>query len=333
MHCFCLCACFHANFASLELCVASHTRHAAPPAGENTLLLRSWVRGISRTVCRSILIFFNLVFRSGCWYLRYLIVNLSKRVLLSHHKPYLYCKMSFKQKHSISMSVLIKPVSEQQGHGNTDIDPSAKWDLECFSIAEPDLQANLNVNNQWKYILTGSTCALSCGKIHFAPPHTHTHTTGPPTPNASLCPSFPCSSDNNNNTFKIYVFMSILCICLWNELFLFFFFLLLFFRRCEIEATLERLKKLERDLSTKEQELKEREQRLKMWERKLIEHSSSPVSPSLVLLHLDAPHFSTHVLLEALRRTDVCWSEEKKGGSQRRDEKHIGAVWVSMWNW
>ncbi|XP_062288342.1 mitogen-activated protein kinase kinase kinase 20 isoform X2 [Scomber scombrus] len=47
--------------------------------------------------------------------------------------------------------------------------------------------------------------------------------------------------------------------------------------RCEIEATLERLKKLERDLSTKEQELKERERRLKMWERKLIEQSDSPL--------------------------------------------------------
>uniref|UniRef100_A0A8C7HWT4 Mitogen-activated protein kinase kinase kinase 20-like n=1 Tax=Oncorhynchus kisutch TaxID=8019 RepID=A0A8C7HWT4_ONCKI len=49
---------------------------------------------------------------------------------------------------------------------------------------------------------------------------------------------------------------------------------------CEIEATLERLKKLERDLSTKEQELKERERRLKMWERKLIEQSNTPVSSS-----------------------------------------------------
>jgi len=56
-------------------------------------------------------------------------------------------------------------------------------------------------------------------------------------------------------------------------------------RRCEIEATLERLKKLERDLSSKEQELKERERRLKVWERKLIEQSSSPVSPSLSPLH------------------------------------------------
>ncbi|XP_041663040.1 mitogen-activated protein kinase kinase kinase 20 isoform X1 [Cheilinus undulatus] len=51
--------------------------------------------------------------------------------------------------------------------------------------------------------------------------------------------------------------------------------------RIEIEATLERLKKLERDLSTKEQELKERERRLKMWERKLIEQSNSPLLPTL----------------------------------------------------
>ncbi|KAM9448311.1 mitogen-activated protein kinase kinase kinase 20-like isoform 1-T1 [Salvelinus alpinus] len=50
---------------------------------------------------------------------------------------------------------------------------------------------------------------------------------------------------------------------------------------CEIEATLERLKKLERDLSTKEQELKERERRLKMWERKLIEQSNTPLLPNL----------------------------------------------------
>lgn len=51
--------------------------------------------------------------------------------------------------------------------------------------------------------------------------------------------------------------------------------------RCEIEATLQRLKKLERDLSTKEQELKEREQHLKMWERKLIEQSNTPLLPTL----------------------------------------------------
>ncbi|XP_072541935.1 mitogen-activated protein kinase kinase kinase 20 isoform X1 [Salminus brasiliensis] len=53
--------------------------------------------------------------------------------------------------------------------------------------------------------------------------------------------------------------------------------------RREIEATLERLKKLERDLSTKEQELKERERRLKMWERKLVEQSNTPLLPNLAI--------------------------------------------------
>uniref|UniRef100_A0A8C5WFA1 Protein kinase domain-containing protein n=1 Tax=Leptobrachium leishanense TaxID=445787 RepID=A0A8C5WFA1_9ANUR len=47
--------------------------------------------------------------------------------------------------------------------------------------------------------------------------------------------------------------------------------------RCEIEETLERLKKLERDLSFKEQELKEREKRLKIWEKKLTEQSHTPL--------------------------------------------------------
>ncbi|MEE6489654.1 hypothetical protein FKM82_015637 [Ascaphus truei] len=50
--------------------------------------------------------------------------------------------------------------------------------------------------------------------------------------------------------------------------------------RCEIEETLERLKKLERDLSFKEQELKEREKRLKVWEQKLTEQSHTPLLPS-----------------------------------------------------
>ncbi|XP_035391997.1 mitogen-activated protein kinase kinase kinase 20 isoform X5 [Electrophorus electricus] len=51
--------------------------------------------------------------------------------------------------------------------------------------------------------------------------------------------------------------------------------------RGEIDATLERLKKLERDLSSKEQELKERERQLKVWERKLIEQSNMPLLPTL----------------------------------------------------
>ncbi|KAL2087842.1 hypothetical protein ACEWY4_016670 [Coilia grayii] len=57
--------------------------------------------------------------------------------------------------------------------------------------------------------------------------------------------------------------------------------------RCEIDATLERLKLLERELSTKEQELERREQRLREWEQQLMERSRapapfySPVSASL----------------------------------------------------
>ncbi|XP_042558805.1 mitogen-activated protein kinase kinase kinase 20 [Clupea harengus] len=48
---------------------------------------------------------------------------------------------------------------------------------------------------------------------------------------------------------------------------------------CEIDATLERLKMLERELSTKEQELEKREQRLREWEQQLMERSSrAPVS-------------------------------------------------------
>ncbi|KAJ3592437.1 hypothetical protein NHX12_007564 [Muraenolepis orangiensis] len=46
--------------------------------------------------------------------------------------------------------------------------------------------------------------------------------------------------------------------------------------RCEIDATLDRLKRLERDLGSKEQELEEREQHLKMWEQKLIQQSNTP---------------------------------------------------------
>ena len=63
--------------------------------------------------------------------------------------------------------------------------------------------------------------------------------------------------------------------------------------RCEIEATLDRLKKLERDLSSKEKELKERERRLKIWERKLIDQSNTPVShPSTAPRH-PPPHSNT----------------------------------------
>lgn len=90
-------------------------------------------------------------------------------------------------------------------------------------------------------------------------------------------------------------------------------------RRCEIEATLERLKKLERDLSTKEQELKEREHRLKMWERKLIEQSSSPVSSSLFPLHLG----STFTPLRAERQQQVSSGGAASDSFSRAPEKAL----------
>uniref|UniRef100_A0A8C1H506 Mitogen-activated protein kinase kinase kinase 20 n=1 Tax=Cyprinus carpio carpio TaxID=630221 RepID=A0A8C1H506_CYPCA len=67
--------------------------------------------------------------------------------------------------------------------------------------------------------------------------------------------------------------------------------------RCEIEATLERLKRLERDLSTKEQVLKERERRLKMWERKLIEQSNIPLLPNLAIHSWTEEHVVGRIFL------------------------------------
>ncbi|KAG7331101.1 hypothetical protein KOW79_005070 [Hemibagrus wyckioides] len=83
--------------------------------------------------------------------------------------------------------------------------------------------------------------------------------------------------------------------------------------RREIEATLDRLKKLERDLSTKEQELKERERRLKMWEKKLIEQSNTPLLPNLAIHIWTEEHvyfwmsqiFGTGVECEMQRYADV----------------------------
>ncbi|KAG8510505.1 Mitogen-activated protein kinase kinase kinase 20, partial [Galemys pyrenaicus] len=63
--------------------------------------------------------------------------------------------------------------------------------------------------------------------------------------------------------------------------------------RCEIEATLERLKKLERDLSFKEQELKERERRLKMWEQKLTEQSNTPLLLPLAARMAEESYFES----------------------------------------
>ncbi|XP_053739699.1 protein kinase Npk [Synchiropus splendidus] len=54
--------------------------------------------------------------------------------------------------------------------------------------------------------------------------------------------------------------------------------------RCEIESTLERLRKLERELYSKEKELEERERRLRLWEERLMERSSMSPSPTSLLM-------------------------------------------------
>ncbi|XP_071778215.1 uncharacterized protein LOC139929262 [Centroberyx gerrardi] len=54
--------------------------------------------------------------------------------------------------------------------------------------------------------------------------------------------------------------------------------------RCEIESTLERLRKLERELYSKEKELEERERRLRLWEERLMERSSMTPSPTSLLM-------------------------------------------------
>ncbi|XP_047446137.1 tyrosine-protein kinase ABL2-like [Mugil cephalus] len=54
--------------------------------------------------------------------------------------------------------------------------------------------------------------------------------------------------------------------------------------RCEIESTLERLRKLERELYSKEKELEERERRLKLWEERLMERSNMTPSPTSLLM-------------------------------------------------
>ncbi|XP_039613574.1 mitogen-activated protein kinase kinase kinase 20 isoform X2 [Polypterus senegalus] len=90
--------------------------------------------------------------------------------------------------------------------------------------------------------------------------------------------------------------------------------------RCEIEATLERLKKLERDLSTKEQELKEREQRLKMWERKLVEQSNTPLLPSYDIYTWTEEH--VHFWVEQLFNEGE-FSSDMKRYAELIKENHI----------
>uniref|UniRef100_UPI0037E87A8F mitogen-activated protein kinase kinase kinase 20-like n=1 Tax=Semicossyphus pulcher TaxID=241346 RepID=UPI0037E87A8F len=64
--------------------------------------------------------------------------------------------------------------------------------------------------------------------------------------------------------------------------------------RCEIESTLERLRKLERELYSKEKELEERERRLRLWEERLMERSNMSPSPTSLLMERSniSPFFS-----------------------------------------
>ncbi|KAM6919332.1 uncharacterized protein FYW49_008855 [Xenentodon cancila] len=64
--------------------------------------------------------------------------------------------------------------------------------------------------------------------------------------------------------------------------------------RCEIESTLERLRKLERELYSKEKELEERERRLRLWEERLMERSNRTPSPTSLLMERSniSPFFS-----------------------------------------
>ncbi|XP_076000725.1 protein kinase Npk [Genypterus blacodes] len=66
--------------------------------------------------------------------------------------------------------------------------------------------------------------------------------------------------------------------------------------RCEIEATLDRLRKLERELYSKEKELEERERRLKLWEERLMERSNmTPSSTSLLMERSNISPFFTSI--------------------------------------
>uniref|UniRef100_A0A8C6TFX4 Protein kinase domain-containing protein n=1 Tax=Neogobius melanostomus TaxID=47308 RepID=A0A8C6TFX4_9GOBI len=63
--------------------------------------------------------------------------------------------------------------------------------------------------------------------------------------------------------------------------------------RCEIESTLERLRKLERELYSKEKELEERERRLKLWEERLMQRSNMSPSPTSLLMDSNISPFFT----------------------------------------
>ncbi|KAK0146910.1 Mitogen-activated protein kinase kinase kinase 20 [Merluccius polli] len=94
--------------------------------------------------------------------------------------------------------------------------------------------------------------------------------------------------------------------------------------RCEIEATLERLKKMERDLSNKEEVLKERERHLKMWEQKLIQQSNTPLFLP-VSRKISSKSFYESKMAETNTSQMSCHiSTSASGGSDEREEEEVG---------
>ncbi|XP_041698641.2 mitogen-activated protein kinase kinase kinase 20 [Coregonus clupeaformis] len=99
--------------------------------------------------------------------------------------------------------------------------------------------------------------------------------------------------------------------------------------RCEIDATLERLRRLERDLGTKEKELEERERRLKLWEERLMEKSNvtpffSPIASGISsesFFHSQSQE-SNSAKISCLIRT--LSNEEKERGMEGAMDRRIG---------
>uniref|UniRef100_A0A668A872 Protein kinase domain-containing protein n=1 Tax=Myripristis murdjan TaxID=586833 RepID=A0A668A872_9TELE len=71
--------------------------------------------------------------------------------------------------------------------------------------------------------------------------------------------------------------------------------------RCEIESTLERLRKLERELYSKEKELEERERRLRLWEERLMERSNMTPSPTSLLMESERRRSDMGVVVQGVR--------------------------------
>uniref|UniRef100_A0A8C6TCJ7 Protein kinase domain-containing protein n=1 Tax=Neogobius melanostomus TaxID=47308 RepID=A0A8C6TCJ7_9GOBI len=92
--------------------------------------------------------------------------------------------------------------------------------------------------------------------------------------------------------------------------------------RCEIESTLERLRKLERELYSKEKELEERERRLKLWEERLMQRSNMSPSPTSLLMDSNISPVSTSIYYTALSDCGYPnWSFTKAQRARRPKEQ------------